>query len=139
MLNGKVRSREYSRIAWNFLIRGGRGSITVEVYYRLSLTLETTLRGRKIPCCVRFSCSRKPTINHLKDLLAKVSIKVSIHRLCTLHLFQMFPQISRTPDFKRQFLEKGAAYLWVFTLRIIIPSRISLSSKFCIRSAIIKE
>ena len=44
VLNGKVRPHEYSRIAWNFLARGGRGSITVEVYYRPSM-LKTALWG----------------------------------------------------------------------------------------------
>ena len=33
-LNGKVQPHEYSRIVWNFLARGGQGSITVEVYFR---------------------------------------------------------------------------------------------------------
>ena len=33
----------------------------------------------EILCCVTFSCSRKVTINRLKDLLTKASIKVSIH------------------------------------------------------------
>ena len=52
VLNGEVTvghlPREYSRIAWYFLARGG--SISVEV---------------------TFSCLRKATINRLKDLLTK--------------------------------------------------------------------
>ena len=60
--------REYSRIAWYFLARGG--SITLEVtghrrHYK------QLCGGMEIPCCVRFSCSRKATINRLKDLLTK--------------------------------------------------------------------
>ena len=59
--------REYSRIALYFLARGG--SITLEV------TGDTACKqlcgGMEIPCCVRFSCSRKATINRLKDLLTK--------------------------------------------------------------------
>ena len=39
----------------------------------------------------------------IKGLLTKVSVKVSIHRNVQ-HLFQMFLQISHTPDLEEQFL-----------------------------------
>ena len=42
-------------------------------------------------------------------------MKVSIHGN-SQHLSQMVLQISRTYDFDRNFLEKGAAYLRVFTV-----------------------
>ena len=52
--------REYSRIAWYFLARGV--SITLEVTGR-RLHCKQLCGGMEIPCCVRFSCSRKATIN----------------------------------------------------------------------------
>ena len=61
--------------------------------------------GMAILCCVTFSSSRKAAINRLKDLLTKAFIKVSIH-WNVRHLFEMFPQISCTPDFEQRFLEK---------------------------------
>ena len=59
---------ECSRIAWYFLARGG--SITLEVTGRRR-HCKQLCGGMEIPCCVRFSCSRKATINRLKDLLNK--------------------------------------------------------------------
>ena len=60
--------REYLRIAWYFLARGG--SITIEVTGRRR-HCKQLCGGMEIPCCVRFSCARKATINRLKDLLTK--------------------------------------------------------------------
>ena len=61
--------RKYSRIAWYFLARGG--SITLEVTGRRR-HCKQLCGGMEIPCCVTgFSCSRKATINRLKDLLTK--------------------------------------------------------------------
>ena len=45
VLNGKVRPHKYSTIVWNFLARGGQGSIFVEVYFRLLTTLQKALCG----------------------------------------------------------------------------------------------
>ena len=56
--------REYSRIAWYFLARGG--SITLEVT-GLRRHCKQLCGGMEIPCCVRFSCSRKATINRLNN------------------------------------------------------------------------
>ena len=56
--------REYSRIAWYFLARGG--SITLEVTGRRR-HCKQLCGGMEILCCVRFSCSRKATINRLNN------------------------------------------------------------------------
>ena len=60
--------RECSRIVWHFLAHGG--SITLEVT-GCRPHCKQLRGGMEIPCCVRFSCSRKATINRLKDLLNK--------------------------------------------------------------------
>ena len=60
--------REYSRISWYFLARGG--SISVEVTGR-PRRCKQLCGGMEISCCVTFSCSRKATIHRLKDLLTK--------------------------------------------------------------------
>ena len=72
VLNGEVTvghlPREYSRIAWYFLARGG--SISVEVTGCLQCCNQLC-GGMEIPCSVMFFCLRKATINRLKDLLTK--------------------------------------------------------------------
>ena len=76
-------------------------SITVEVITGRRQHCKQLCGGMEILFCVTFSSSRKAAINCHK-LLTKAFIKLSI----VWHLFEMFPQISRTPDFERRFLEK---------------------------------
>jgi len=59
---------EYSKIAWYFLACGRSLSVEVTGHRRRCKQL---CGGMEIPCCVMFSCSRKATINRLKDLLTK--------------------------------------------------------------------
>ncbi|KXJ21091.1 hypothetical protein AC249_AIPGENE27769 [Exaiptasia diaphana] len=58
--------REYSRIAWYFIARGGVITVEVKGQRRRS---KGTVGGMEVPCLVTFTCSRKSTINKLKDLL----------------------------------------------------------------------
>jgi len=58
--------REFSKIAWCFLARGGL--ISVEVTSRRQCCKQLC-GGMEIPCVVTLSCSRKATLSHLKDLL----------------------------------------------------------------------
>ena len=60
--------REYSRIAWYFLARGGSISVEVSGDRRHCKQL---CGGMEIPCRVKFTCSRKAMLNRLKDLLTK--------------------------------------------------------------------
>ena len=60
--------REYSRIAWYFLARGGSISVEVSGDRRHCKQL---CGGMEIPCRVKFTCSRKAMLNRLKDLLMK--------------------------------------------------------------------
>ena len=60
--------REYSRIAWYFIARGG--SISVEVSGHRP-HCKQLCGGMEIPCRVKFTCSRKAMLNRLKDLLTK--------------------------------------------------------------------
>ena len=63
--------REYSRIAWYFLARGGSISVQVSGHRRHCKQL-SVCGGVKIPCRVTFTCSRKAMLNQLKALLTKV-------------------------------------------------------------------
>ena len=58
--------REYSRILWYFIARGGK--ICVEVTGRRRHCKELC-GGMEIPCRLVFSCSSKVKINRLKELL----------------------------------------------------------------------
>ena len=58
--------REFLKRAWYFLARGG--SISVEVT-GCRQRCKQLCGGMEIPCVVTFSCSRKATLNRLKDLL----------------------------------------------------------------------
>ena len=72
LLNGKETvshlPREYSKIACYFLACGGLISVEVSGRWRHSKQL---CGGMEIPCQLTFSCSRKATLNQLKDLLMK--------------------------------------------------------------------
>ena len=72
VLNGKETvghlPREYSRIAWYFLARGGSISVEVSGHRRHCKQL---CGGMEIPCRVKFTCSRTAMLNWLKDLLTK--------------------------------------------------------------------
>ncbi len=59
--------REFSRIAWYFLARGG--AIEVEVIGRRR-HCKQLCGGMEIPCHLEFSCSSKLQIDRLKELLA---------------------------------------------------------------------
>ena len=61
--------REYTRIAWYFLTRGG--SISVEVSGHHRRHCKQLCGGMEIPCRVKFTCSRKAMFNRLKDLLTR--------------------------------------------------------------------
>ena len=71
--------REYSRIAWYFLARGGSISVESSSHRRQCKQL---CGGMEIPCWVTFTFSRKATLNRLKALLKVL----------------MFSQISCIPD-----------------------------------------
>ena len=58
--------REYSRILWYFIARGGK--IRVEVTGRRR-HCKQLCGGMEIPCRLVFTCSRKAKINRLKELL----------------------------------------------------------------------
>ena len=60
--------REYSRIAWYFLARGGLISVEVSGHRRHCKQL---CGGMEIPCQVKFTCSRKAMLNRLKDLFTE--------------------------------------------------------------------
>jgi len=60
--------REYSRIAWYFLARGGSD---ICCSYWLSSTLQTALWGNGNSVLRDVFLFEKSTINHLKDLLTK--------------------------------------------------------------------
>ena len=81
--------REYSRIVWYFLARGG--SISVESSSH-RWQCKQLCGGLEIPCWVTFTFSRKATLNRLKAHL-KVLLKANLW-----HGVQMFSQISRIPD-----------------------------------------
>ena len=59
-------SRQYSRIAWYFLARGGSISVEASSHRRYCKQLSG---GMEIPRQVTFTCSRKATLNRLKALL----------------------------------------------------------------------
>ena len=59
---------EFSKIAWYFLARGGLISVEVKVTGRPQ-RCKQLCGGMEIPRVVTLSCSRKATLNHLKDLL----------------------------------------------------------------------
>ena len=59
--------REFSRIAWSFLARGGE--INVEVIGN-GRHCKQLCGGMEIPCHLEFSCSSKLQIDRLKELLA---------------------------------------------------------------------
>ena len=59
--------REFSKIAWYFIARGGVITVAVKGPRRRS---KLTVGGMEIPCLVTFACSRKSTINKLKELLS---------------------------------------------------------------------
>ena len=91
--------REYLRIAWYFLARGGSISVEASSHRRHC----KQLCGRmeiKFPCWVAFTCSRMATLNWLKALL-KVVIYANLH-----HSVQMFSQMSRIPDLIWKFWAK---------------------------------
>ena len=90
-------TREYSRIAWYFLTRGGSISVEANSHHQHCKRL---CGGMEIPCWVTFTCSRKATLNWLKALL-KVVIYANVW-----HGVQMFSQISRIPDLIRKFWAK---------------------------------
>ena len=93
--------REYSRIAWYFLARGG--SISVESSCHRQQCKQ--LCGRmEIPCRVTFTFSRKATLNRLKAL-SKVLIYANLW-----HGVQMFSQISRIPDLIQKFRAKRCGF-----------------------------
>ena len=58
--------REYSRILWYFIARGGK--ICVEVTGRRR-NCKQLCGGMEIPCRLVFTCSSKAKINRLKELL----------------------------------------------------------------------
>ena len=89
--------REYSRIAWYFVARGGSISVEVSSHHCYCKQL---CGGMEIPCWVTFTCSRKATLNRLKALL-----KVLIYAIVR-HGVQMFSQISCIPDLTRKFWAK---------------------------------
>ena len=89
--------REYSRIAWYFLARGGSISVQVSGHRQHCKQL---CGGVEIPCRVTFTCSRKAMLNRLKALL-KVLIYANLW-----HGVQMFSQISRIPDLIQKFWAK---------------------------------
>ena len=60
--------REYLRIAWYFLARGGSISVEVSGHRRHCKQL---CGGMEIPYRVKFTCSRKAMLNRLKDLLTR--------------------------------------------------------------------
>ena len=99
--------REYSRIAWYFLARGGSISVKSSSHCRQCKQL---CGGMEISYWVTFTFSRKATLNRFKALL-KVLIYANL-----LHGVQMFSQISRIPDLIQKFWTKGAAYMPVFTV-----------------------
>ena len=58
--------REYSRILWYFIARGGK--ICMEVTGRRR-NCKQLCGGMEIPCRLVFTCSSKAKINRLKELL----------------------------------------------------------------------
>ena len=58
--------REYSRISWYFLARGGKIRVEVTGHRRHCKQL---CGGMEIPCRLVFSCSSKVKLNRLKELL----------------------------------------------------------------------
>ena len=107
-------TREYSRIAWYFLARGGSISVEASSHRRHC----KQLCGRmeiKFPCWVAFTCSRMATLNWLKALL-KVVIYANLR-----HGVQMFSQISRIPDLIRKFwAKKCGLYAGVYGMGLLI-------------------
>ena len=59
--------REFSKIAWYFIARGGVITVAVKGPRRRS---KLTVGGMEFPCLVTFACSRKTTTNKLKELLS---------------------------------------------------------------------
>ena len=92
-------TREYSRIAWYFLARGGSISVEASSHRQHCKQL---CGGMEIPCWVTFTCSRKATLNWLKlKALLKVVIYANLQ-----HGVQMFSQISCIPDLIQKFWAK---------------------------------
>ena len=58
--------RDYSRILWYFITRGGKICLEVTGRRRRSKQL---CRGMEIPCRLVFTCLSKAKINRLKELL----------------------------------------------------------------------
>ena len=58
--------REYLRISWYFLARGGKIRVEVTGHRRHCKQL---CGGMEIPCRLVFSCSSKVKLNRLKELL----------------------------------------------------------------------
>ena len=58
---------EFSKIAWYFISCGRVITVAVKGPRRRS---KLTLGGMELPCLVTFTCSRKSTINKLKELLS---------------------------------------------------------------------
>ena len=89
--------REYSRIAWYFLARGGSISVESSSHRRQYKQL---CGGLEIPCWVTFTLSRKAMLNQLKALL-KVLIYAKFMAWCP-----DFSQINRIPDLIQKFWAK---------------------------------
>ena len=58
--------REYSRILWYFIARGGKICVEVTDHRRHCKQL---CEGIEIPCLLVFGCSSKAKINRFKELL----------------------------------------------------------------------
>ena len=115
-------TREYSRIAWYFLARGGSISVEASSHCRHCKQL---CGGMGIPCWVTFTCSRKATSNWLKVLL-KVVIYANVR-----HGVQMFSHISRIPDLIRKFwAKKCGLYASVYSTLAILSDLSVLGYKF---------
>ena len=99
-------TREYSRIAWYFLARGGWISVEVSSHHWHCKHL---CGGMEIPCWVTFTCSRRATLNWSKALF-KMVIYANLR-----HGVQMFSQISHIPDLVRKFWAKNCGlYVGVY-------------------------